>query len=100
MPKNHEKYPFSLLPEADKRVKYTQDDFDKVKKLYAEGMSIHGIARVTGMSRRYVQFTLFPERAKHAKDLYRERRKDGRYYDREEHNKAVADLRKRKREIR
>jgi transposase len=77
MPYKHEK---KKIPKPlDRRVKYSEADFTKVRDMYEAGQSQRAIARATGMSRRMISFVLFPEKYKHAKDLYQERRKDGRY---------------------
>lgn len=68
------------IPKALKKTtKYTEVDRDNVRRLYKEGMSIHSIAKEIPMSKRMVQFILFPERAALAKKNFAKRQKDGRY---------------------
>src|SRR4051812_36207748 len=99
MPHLHEKEQFNLLPAYDARCKWSQDDKDRVKYLFETGMSQRAIARETGISRRYISFILFPERLEHAKALFKERRKDGRYYKKETHRKAINATRLKKKLI-
>jgi hypothetical protein len=47
--------------------------------LYEKGIGIREISRTIPMSRRLVQFTLFPEKALLAKKNFAIRQKDGRY---------------------
>lgn len=73
MPLTIEKLHLKVGKENDLRIKYS--DFEKamIKKLFSQGMSINGIAREIGCSKRLVQFTLFPERLAHSKELKRQR---------------------------
>jgi len=48
----------------DARRKITDEQKLSMHKQYAEGVSIHQIARNIGCSKRSVQFNLFPEREK------------------------------------
>lgn len=69
-------------PTLDKRYKLTDEDKENIKKDYETGsISINGLARKYNVSKRTIQFTLFPERKKRNQELAKERRKDGRYYD-------------------
>lgn len=90
---------FTLLESNDARCKWTAEDKERVKHLWAEGQSQRAIARVTGMSRRMVSFVLFPEKEKICREQFKERRKDGRYYDKEAHKKAMQTTRKKKHAI-
>lgn len=83
----------------DRRVKLTNEDREKVRALHKQGMSQRAIARYVGCSRRLVVFIIYPERYAHAKALYKERRKDGRYYDRNKHTEAMRKHRKHKKDI-
>lgn len=52
------------------------------------------------MSRRMIQFILYPERLEHAKKLFKERQKDGRYrYSTEKQTALVRSVRERKKEL-
>lgn len=82
----------------DKRKKLTEDDKKMIKYFYEQGQSINSLARRYNVNKRTVQFLLFPERLEHNKELRRQRLllDPQRYYDKDEHNKAMRDLRKRK----
>lgn len=87
-------------PKLDKRVKLSDADRENIKSDYKSGdISIRGLERKYGVSRRLIQFILFPERAEKAKKDYAERRKDGRYYDKDKHTKAVREHRNYKNEL-
>lgn len=90
-----------LIPkQLKKTTKYTNKDRNNVHFLYSNGMSIHGISREIPMSRRMVQFILFPERAELAKKNFASRQKDGRYkYTTAEQTKKVRECRQRKMQI-
>lgn len=69
-----------LLPkELKKTTRYTDDDRERVRALHKGGMSIHSIAKEIGMSKRMVQFVLYPERMALAKANFKKRQSDGRY---------------------
>lgn len=87
-------------PTHDKRVKLTEENKTAIKSEYETGLfSINGLARKWKVSKRLIQFTLFPERAEHAKKLYAQRRKDGRYYDKDKHTESVRLHRIHKKEL-
>ena len=87
-------------PELDKRRKLTDEDKEMIKGEYKTGLiSINGLARKYGVSKRTIQFTLFPERLERNKELYKERRKDGRYYDKDKHREYMKGHRRRKKEL-
>jgi hypothetical protein len=90
-----------LIPKALKKTtKYTDEDRDKVKALHKQGISIHGISKQIPMSRRMVQFILYPERAELAKKNFAKRQKDGRYrYTTQKQSDMVKACRQRKKEI-
>lgn len=87
-------------PKLDKRVRLSDEDKKNVVKDYESGLySIRALERKYKVSRRLIQFTLFPERAEHAKKLYKERRKDGRYYDKDKHREGTQKHRDYKDEL-
>lgn len=87
-------------PKLDKRVKLTDQDRKNIKKEYATGeISINGLARKYNVSKRLIQFTLFPERKEKAKKQFAERQKDGRYYDRGVHREYTKKHRDYKKEL-
>jgi hypothetical protein len=71
-----------LQRQSDRRVRITDDDKEKIKVSYQLGESIRGIERTFHgrISRRSIQFILFPERREIAQKQFKQRRKDGRYY--------------------
>jgi|SRR6185312_4926910 len=99
MPYKFEKIPINN-PKLDKRVKLTDEDRDNIKKEYEAGaISINGLARKYGVSKRLIQFTLFPERKEIAKQQFAERQKDGRYYDKDKHSEYMKNHRNHKKEL-
>ena len=86
-----------LPPELDKRRVLSEEHKEKISSLYKTGtFSQRQLAQEYGVSRRLIQFIIDPEKLKRQKELFRERRKDGRYYDREKHTKAIRELRRKK----
>lgn len=83
MPYTHEK---KLIPRhLDRRVKVSEDMRERIKVMYKfERLAQREIARKTKVSRRMISFILFPERLERAKEQFKERRKDGRYYPKKE----------------
>lgn len=90
-----------LIPkELKKTTRYNDDQRANVKSLYQEGLSIRSISREIPMSRRMVQFILFPERALLAKHNFAIRQKEGRYrYSTKIQSKLVQQVRSRKRQM-
>lgn len=90
-----------LIPKQLKlTTKYTDDDRSYVYSLYETGMGIREISRTIPMSRRMVQFILFPERALLAKKNFAIRQKEGRYrYPTPLQSKMVRECRHRKQAI-
>lgn len=87
-------------PKHDKRVKLTDDDKQQIRDEYATGnYSQRALAAKWGVSRRSIQFAINPESLEQAKKLYNERRKDGRYYDKDKHAKATREHRDHKKEL-
>jgi len=78
-----------------RRCKLTDEDKKNIKKLHKEGMAQRAIAReyADKCSRRTISFILFPERKKIVAEQYKERRKDGRYYNPEKHKLAIQNWR-------
>ena len=90
-----------LIPkELKKTTRYTNEQRANVKILYEKGNSIRSISREIPMSRRMVQFILFPERALLAKTNFAIRQKEGRYkYPTHIQSKLVQQVRSRKRQM-
>lgn len=82
MPYLHEK--LKIKKEDDRRVKLKDADRIKIAELYkGGGYSLGELANMYEVSRRTIQFCVYPERLKYNKQLFKERRKDGRYYDKD-----------------
>lgn len=95
---NNKKIP----PEEDKRRKLMPEDKELIRLEYKHNpdASQRSLARKYDVSRRLIQFVLDPEKEKRNKELYKERRKDGRYYDKEKHTDQMRKHRRRKKELR
>lgn len=99
MPRKSDSLPINN-PEHDRRVKLTDDDRECIREEYATGMfSQRDLAAKYGVSRRLITFILDPDKAERAKQQYLERRKDGRYYDKEKHNEYMKTHRDHKKEL-
>lgn len=91
MPYAFDHYKLRIPRAKDRRIKLTDEDREHIKKMYDDGAKIREIARAYEgkASRRLIQLILFPERAEHAKRLYKLRSQDGRYYKKERHKKYM-----------
>lgn len=70
----------------DRRVKLTTHDIQRIKTLYREGVGVREITRrMQKVSRRMIQFTIWPERLVQAKKL----RDGSKYYNRKKHTIAM-----------
>lgn len=82
----HKKIP----PDLDCRRKLPENEHKRVRQLYfTEKLSQRAVAKIMGVSRRLIVFILYPERLERQKKLYKERRKDGRYYNKEKRRKQM-----------
>lgn len=98
MPYISEKIP--LPPQYDRRRKLTEDDKIEIVRLRKEhNLSQRTLARMFGVSRKLIIFIIDPERHERAKAQFKERRKDGRYYDRETNTIAVRNTRQYKQQL-
>jgi hypothetical protein len=98
MPYKSEK--INLHETQDRRIKLLGCQKLAIIKMYATGLySINGLAKAWKVSKRLIQFILFPERQqKNLKD--RNKRGGSRiYYIKDDHNKAIKDLRKYKQDL-
>lgn len=99
MPRKSDSIPINN-PKLDKRVKLTDEDRNSIRAEYETGtISINGLSRKYNVNKRLIQFILFPERQERAKQLFAERQKDGRYYDKEKHRKSIKKHRDHKKEL-
>ena len=89
-----------IPPEKDKRVKLTDEQREQIRELYKlPDWSQRRLAGEFKVSRRLIQFIVDPEKLEAAKAAYAERQKDGRYYDRETHNKQAREHRHHKHQL-
>lgn len=85
------------LPKGfDRRVKLTDSDREKIKRLHKEGKGIREIARMfeKKCSRRLIQFVIYPERLK---ELYRKQKEEKHwsiYYDKDKRKEYMRNHRK------
>lgn len=86
-------------PVLDRRVKMLPCQRERAISMHVEGVSINGIARCFKVSKRTIQFLLFPER--HAKNLQDRAERGGskQYYDKEYHTASMFAHRKYKEKI-
>ena len=83
------------LPETeDRRRKLTFKQKAELIEMFGK-VSQRGAAKIFGISRRLVIFTWHPKRLKHAQELMKERRKDGRYSIAKYHTKEQWSARQR-----
>jgi len=84
----------------DRRVKITDVERQEIKERYIPfKISLRMLAREYKISPRMVYWILYPDKLQIAKEQYKERRKDGRYYHCVKHTRAVHSLREYKREL-
>ena len=82
MPYLHEK--LKIRREDDKRVKLNEAERTKILELYKSGgYSMRELARMFEVSARLIGFCVHPNKLERSRELYKERRKDGRYYNKD-----------------
>ena len=87
-------------PHLDKRVKLLPCQKEMILYWYNEmGLSIHGLGRMFNVSRRLIQFILFPERKERNLETRKDMGGSKAYYKKDKHTKAIREHRKRKYEI-
>jgi len=69
----------------DKRVKLSPADKMEIVRLHNEGAGIRQLSRDFKVSRRLIQFVLFPDRLEHNKQLREDRGGTMQYYDKDKH---------------
>ena len=84
------------LPEKfDRRVKLTQEDKSEICFLkYSENLSQRQLARLFGVSRRTIQFVLYPEKLEENKKRREERGGWQQYYDKDKHRDSMKNTRR------
>lgn len=83
-----------IKPEDDKRVKLTDAQREEIRELYKlPDYSQRRLAGQFGVSRRLISFILDPKKQERQKEQYAQRRKDGRYYNKDAHTKSIREHR-------
>lgn len=77
----------------DRRVKLTENDKQDIRDAFAKGESIRSITRRYKVSRRLIQFTIFPERMELNKELRKKRGGWKQYYDKDRHREDMKGTR-------
>lgn len=84
----------------DRRNKLLPCQRERMKWMYENsGMSYNQLARKYGVSKRLIILCANPESSERQKDLYRERRKDGRYYKKDKHTIHTREHRNHKKNV-
>lgn len=86
-------------PFLTKSVRLLPCQKERVIDLYNIGYSINGLSRLFKVSKRLIQFIIFPDRKEKAKMLFAERQKTKRYYNKEKHKTATKKHRRYKKEL-
>jgi hypothetical protein len=64
----------------DRRIKLTDEQREAIREEYAKGeKGARVLAKEYGVSRSLIRFVVMPEKYERSKEMFRERRKDGRY---------------------
>jgi len=102
MPYKYQYTRMKIPRKLDKRVKILDEDKERIMTLYGKGISLHSIERdffEYRISRRSIQFILFPERKEKCRIDYKTRRIDGRYYDKDKWRVQMRNHRRYKQSI-
>lgn len=83
--------------EQDARVKLTDAERESIKTMWCDGASIKGLAKLFNVSRRTIQFILFPSRKEKMLEARKARFWKNHWYKRRKHNIAMRRCRNRKR---
>lgn len=84
--------------EFDKRIKLSESDKEEIKRLSSE-YSQRYLAKIFGVSRRTIVFTIYPERLVENKKRRIERGGSKQYYDREKQRDYIKTHRRYKQEL-
>lgn len=88
------------IPRAKKKtVKLSQTQREAIKLMVGMGESIHSTAKHFGVSRRLIQFIVYPERHERNKELRQERGGSKIYYDSDKHAESMRNHRKYKNQL-
>lgn len=89
-----------IIPkELDKRVKLTEVERKQILELNKKGMSQRKLAAKFNVSRRLICFIIDPAKKERCKEQFKERQKDGRYYNTNKNTEATKKHRAYKKEL-
>ena len=91
-----------LIPkDKDRRRKLSDEGKEEIRYRYLEigGVSQRELAREYGVSKRLIQFCIYPEKLKENWERRQERGGSKQYYDKEKHTAAVRATRRYKKEL-
>ena len=84
----------------DGRRKLLDDQKIDIKRKYKTGnYSQRELAKMYGVSRRLIQFIIYPERLKKLSDIVKREKRWLKYYDREDHNLSMRKNRQKHKEL-
>lgn len=95
MPYIHEKKGTLILKKIhkDRRIKLNEEDKENIIKLHKQGISIREITRRYNVSRRLIQFIIFPERYVRNVENYHARGGWQAYYDKDRRRTTMKEHR-------
>lgn len=102
MPTLIDGYTIAHVDGLDRRIKLTERQKEDIRAIHddpTQPISQRQLAKRYGVSRRTIQFVLNPDDYEKQKARARERRRDGRYYDREKCSQSVQKTRQYKRDL-
>lgn len=83
----------------DRRIKITDKMREDIKILRNKGLTFQKIADKMEISKRSVIFIIYPEKYEIAKEQFRNRRIDGRYYDKDKWREVMREHRNYKKQL-
>lgn len=84
---------YNIPKNKDRRIKFTDEDRERIKEFRKAGLSYNAIAKQIGCSKRYTQFVCNPESLKASNLNHKIRRLDGRYYYKDKWKDQMAEHR-------
>lgn len=97
-------YKFNNIPinnkKYDRRVKLSDQDREEIRELYKKGnISQQALADKYNVSKRLIHFVIHPEKEVAAREQFKMRQKDRRYYDKDKHRRYMKKHRDHKKEL-
>lgn len=93
MPYKVDTLKIKLWKHLDRRIKLTDQQRDEIRE-NVEWLSMTKLGIKYWVTRHTISNVMYPERYEHRKLEYRERRSDGRYYNKDKHRIAIKKTRK------